>query len=104
MDGNQDLIANLKTTKSEVVVAQKLAEKSVGLLRKVEKENEVSLAEARRLVEEKVVLAADKKKAEEEVVWLRQELQDLQAGFAAQKENLEADYQKQVDDMFFYDY
>ena len=42
----------------------------------------------------------DKKKAEKETTRLRQELQDLQAGFAVQK----VDYQKQVDDMFFYDY
>ena len=35
---------------------------------------------------------------------MRQELQDLRAGFASQKEDLEVHYQKQVDDMFLYDY
>lgn len=35
---------------------------------------------------------------------MRQELQDLQAGFDTQKESLEANDQKQVDDMFFYGY
>ena len=34
VDGNKDLFANLETAKSEVVVAQKLAKESVGLLRK----------------------------------------------------------------------
>ena len=49
-------------------------------------------------------MAADKEKAEEEVARLRQKLQDLRAGFATQKEDLKVDYQKQVDDMFFYGY
>lgn len=31
-------------------------------------------------------------------------MEELQAGFAAQKEELEGEYQKQVDDMFFFDY
>ncbi|KAL6340063.1 hypothetical protein AAG906_038898 [Vitis piasezkii] len=54
MDGNEDFLASLETTKSEAAAAQKLAEEGVG--------------------------------------------------FATQKEDLEADYQNQVDDMFFYDY
>lgn len=49
-------------------------------------------------------MATYKKKAKEEAAQLRQELQDLRVGFAAQKEDFEADYQKQVEDMFFYDY
>ena len=35
---------------------------------------------------------------------LRHELQDLRVGFAAWKEDLEVDYQKQVDDIFLYEY
>ena len=49
-------------------------------------------------------MVVEKETAEKETAWLRQELQDLQTGFAAQKEDLEADHQKQVDDMFFYGY
>lgn len=45
-----------------------------------------------------------KKKVKEEAKWLRQELQELQAGFSIQKEKLEVEYQKQMDNMFFYGY
>ena len=49
-------------------------------------------------------MEVSKKKIEEETERLKQELQDLQVGFATQKEQLEAEYQKQVDDMSFYGY
>lgn len=49
-------------------------------------------------------MAAKKEKTKEKFTRLRQELQDLRARFAAQNEDLETDYQKQVDDMFFYSY
>ena len=42
MDRNENLFANLETTKSEAPTAQELVEESVGLLRKVEKKKEVS--------------------------------------------------------------
>ena len=51
-------------------------------------------AEAYQLVEEKTIIAAENEKDKEEVVQLRWELQNLWAGFATQKEDLEADYQK----------
>ena len=35
---------------------------------------------------------------------LRQEMQELWIGFVVQKEELEGEYQKQVDDMFFFGY
>ena len=74
------------------------------MLRKVEKEKEASQVEAHRLVEEKMAMEAENEKIEEEIAQLRQELQDLRAGFAAQKKGLEVDYQKQVDDMLFCGY
>ena len=49
-------------------------------------------------------MAAKNKKAKEETTRLKRELQDLRIRFGAQKEDLEVDYQKQVDDMFFYGY
>ena len=76
MDGNEDLLANLETTKSEIVAAQELAEEGASLLRKVEEEKEASQAEARQLAEENAVMVAKKEQTEEEVVRLRQELQD----------------------------
>ena len=42
VDENEDFLANLKTTKSEVVAAQELAKEGVSLLRKAEKEKEAS--------------------------------------------------------------
>nr|CAN67980.1 hypothetical protein VITISV_005014 [Vitis vinifera] len=104
MDGSEDLRTNLETMKSEVVAYWKLVEEGTSLLRKVEEEKEAVQTNTRRLAEEKDAMAADKEKAEEKVTQLRQELQNLQAGFTTQKEALEADYQKQIDDMFFYYY
>lgn len=46
-------------------------------------------------------MEAGKKNAEREVGQLRQKLQE---GFAIKKEELKVEYQKRVDDMFFYGY
>ncbi|RVW39852.1 hypothetical protein CK203_083152 [Vitis vinifera] len=70
----------------------------------VEEEKKAFQAKTCRLVEEKATTVAEKEKTEEETAGLRQKLQDLWAGFATQKEDLEVNYQKQVDDMFFYGY
>ena len=104
MDGSEDLHARLKMIESKVVVARKLAKKGASLLRKAEEENEAAQAEACRLAEKKKTMEAGKKKAEEEAKWLRQELQELRVGFVVQEEKLEAEYQKQEDNMFFYGY
>ena len=45
-----------------------------------------------------------KKKTDEKSEQLKQELQELQVGFVVQKEESNAEYHKQVDDMFFYGY
>ena len=81
VDENEDLLANLEIVKSETVAAQELAKEGVGLLRKAEKEKNVSQVKACQLVEEKTIMAAEKEKVEEEVVRLRHELQDPRAGF-----------------------
>ena len=104
MDGNGELLTNLEMARSEVAATQKLAKEGAYLLRKVEKEKEASQVEAHRLVEEKMAMEAENEKIEEEIAQLRQELQDLRAGFAVQKKGLEVDYQKQVDDMLFCGY
>ena len=101
MDDSEDFCARLETIESEVVAAQKFVEEGVGLLRRTEEEKKAAQAKARQLAEKKETIAAGKKNAKEEAKRLRQE---LRAGFAIQKEELEAEYQKQVDDMFFYGY
>ena len=78
MDGNEELLADLETIKSKVATTRKLTKKGACLLRKVD--------------EKKANMVAKKENAKEETARLRQELQDLRAGFAAQKEDLEADY------------
>ena len=88
MDGNGELLVSLEMTKSEVDVARKLAEEGAYLLRKVDEENETYQAEACQLAEEKATMAIEKEKTKEKFTRLRQELQDLQAGFATQNEDL----------------
>ncbi|KAJ9678868.1 hypothetical protein PVL29_020918 [Vitis rotundifolia] len=60
--------------------------------------------EACQLAKDREVMEANKKKVEEEAEQLKQELQELRAGFILQKKELEGKYQKQVDDMFFFGY
>ena len=50
------------------------------------------------------MIEARYKKVEDDNKWLRQEMQELWVGFASQNEELEGEYQKQVNDMFFFDY
>lgn len=64
------------------------------MLRKVEEGNEVVELEALWLAKEREVMEAGKKKAKKEAEQLRQELQELQMGFAVQNEELKAEYQK----------
>ena len=50
------------------------------------------------------MIEARYKKVEDDNQWLRQEMQELWVGFVSQNEELEGEYQKQVNDMFFFDY
>ena len=104
MDESEDLRTSLETMKSEVVAAWNLVEEGTDLLRKADEENKAVQTNTRRLAEEKDAMATNNEKTEEEAAQLKQELQDLQVGFTMQKEALEATYQNQVDDMFFYGY
>lgn len=74
MDMNEDLLANLETTKSEAIAAQEFTQESVDLLRKTKEEKEKSQAETHRLDEEKVAMVVEKEKTKEKVVRLRLEL------------------------------
>lgn len=85
MDGSEDLLASLETTKSETAIAWKLAKEGVDLLRKAKEEKKVVQAKARRLAEEKEVMAVDKKKVEKKVAQLRQKLQDLRVDLSLRR-------------------
>ena len=104
MDENEELQVGLETAKSEATTAWKLVEEGACLLRKVGDDKEASQTKDRWLDEEKTTITVKKEKTEDETIRLRWELQDLRAGFVAQKKDLETDYQKQVNDMFLYDY
>lgn len=64
----------------------------------------VAKAEAYRMGEEKEVAKAKCKGLEQEKYQLMKELEELRAGFSAKKEALIEDYQKQVDQIFFFGY
>lgn len=54
--------------------------------------------------EEEETTEAKCKNAEQKNEWLKKELKELRVGFATQKKELRGEYQKQVDDMFFFGY
>lgn len=60
--------------KGELIIAQKVVDEGVGLLRKVKEEKEAIEAKAHQLMEEREMMEASKKKVEKEVERLRQEL------------------------------
>ena len=74
------------------------------LLNKVDEEMKVAKAEAYRMGEEKEVTEAKCKGLEQEKYQLMKELEELRAGFPVEKEALIKNYQKQVDQMFFFGY
>ena len=74
MDENEELIANLETTRSEATIAQKLAKQGAYLLRKVEREKKAFQAKTCQLVEENATMVAKKEKTEEETARLKQKL------------------------------
>ena len=118
LDNNEDLHAQLKRTESDLDGAQKTISDGGRLLKEIEEEREVAKAKARRMGEEKEVAKAKCKDMEQEKDHLRKDLEELQvasniqkkeleelrAGFAVEKEELKEDYQKQVDEMFFFGY
>ena len=104
MDDSKELRSKLKLVESELAAAQKTIDKVAESLRTVEGERETTNAEARQLREEGKTDEAQCKKTEQKNKWLKNEVEELQTGFAAQKEVLEGESQKQVDDMFFFGY
>lgn len=100
MDNNEELRSKLKMIQGELAAAVKGAE----LQRKVEEEKKATNAEACRLKEEGEAVKAKCKKAKQKNERLRKEIEELQVKFAAQNEELEGEYQKQADDIFFFGY
>lgn len=103
---------------SDLTIAQKAILDRGRLLKKAEKEKQAAKVEARRMGEGKKVIEAKYKDLEQEKYQMRKELeklqatsnmqrkelQDLRVRFTVKKEALTEDYQKQVDEMFFFGY
>ena len=104
MGGSEELRAKLKWVESDLAVAQKVAVDGAEAVRQAEGERKMTRAQASQLREERKAVEAKCKDAEQENGRLKKELEELRVGFAAQKKELEDEYQKQVDDMFFFGY
>lgn len=101
MADNEELRSKLAWVEGDLAVTQKAVADIAEQLRKAKEERKMTNVEARWLREEWEAAEAKCRNTEQENECLRKELEDLQAGFAAQKKELEGEYQKQVDDMFF---
>lgn len=73
-------------------------------MKKVEEERETTKAGTCWLSEEGETAEAKFRGAEQENERLKKEIEELRVRFTAQKKELEDEYQKQVDDMFFFGY
>ena len=115
---NEELCTQLEWVESDLVAAQKAIIDEGKLLKEAEEERQVAMTQACQVKEEREVVEAkckeveqekDQLKKELEELWVasnarKKELEELWARFATKKKKLEEDYQKQVDDMFFFNY
>ena len=100
MDDSEELRSKLRSVEGKLATSVE----RVRLLRKAEDERETTNVEAHRLKKEGEEAEAKCKKVEQENEQLRKEMKKLQAGRTTQKEELEGEYQKQVENMFFFSY
>ncbi|KAL6319831.1 hypothetical protein AAG906_036896 [Vitis piasezkii] len=90
LGGGEELRARLERVKTDLVAAQK--------------ERETICVEVDKLKKEGEAVEVKLKGAEQENSQLKKEKNELEVGFVAQKKELEAEYQKQVDEMYFFGY
>ncbi|KAJ9682519.1 hypothetical protein PVL29_018438 [Vitis rotundifolia] len=101
---SEELCTKRERAESDLAAAQKATTNEAEALIKAEKEKKTAKAEACQPRKERKAVEAKFKHAEQENDRLKKKLEELRARFAAQKKELEGEYQKQVDDMFFFDY
>ena len=104
MSSSEELCAKLERVESDLAAAQKVATKGAEALKLVEEKKKVIRAEVDMLRKEDKVVEAKFKEAKREITQLRKEMKELRVGFAAQKKELETKYQKQVDEMYLFNY
>ena len=100
----EELYIKLEQVEGDLAAAQKVIVEGVEALKLVEVEKESVHAEADWLREEGKTTKAKCKEVEQENTQLKKKLEELWAGFTDQKKELEEEFQKQVDEMFFYGY
>lgn len=102
-----DLAAAQKVA-AEGVEALKLAEGKKEAIDtkadKIRKEGKVPEAKLKKVEQENVELKKEMEELWTRLVAWRKEIGELQTGFAAQKKQLETEYQKEVDEMYFFGY
>ena len=104
IDSDEELNAQLRRVESKLAVARKVITDGERLLNETDEEKQVAKVETRRMGEEKEAAEAKWKNTEHEMDQLKKELEELWAGFTTEKNELEKDYQKQVDEIFFFGY
>lgn len=104
MDCQKELLVKLKIAKAAKATAQNAAVERVGLLRKIELNNDMLQVKIHQLKLDMATIESSKVKAEEKGAQLKWKLERTMSGFAKEKKELEAVYQQKMDDMFFYVY
>lgn len=110
MDGSEELHSKLERAENKLAAAQKVVasrEASVvedKSLRKAGEERKAANTETHYLRDEREAVEAKYKKVEQENKRLKKKMEEVQVGFAAQNEELKGEYQRWVNDMFFFGY
>lgn len=104
MSGSEELRAKLEQVESDLATTKKTPADGAKALKLVEGEKEAIRAESEWLRKKGKVVEAKCKGVKQENVQLKKEIEELQARFVTQRKELEEEYQKQVDKMYFYGY
>lgn len=89
LDGSEELRVKLERVEADLAAAQKAVADGAEALKLVEKENGAIHAKADRLKEKEKAMEAKFKGAEQENSQLRRGVEELRAGFSAQKKEVE---------------
>nr|CAN68572.1 hypothetical protein VITISV_023885 [Vitis vinifera] len=118
IDNNEELRVQLVRVESELIAVRKVIADAKKLLKELEEMMEATKVEACQNEKENEAAEAKCKDADQEIDQLKKELEELRVSseakrkeleelwsrFTIEKRELEEDYQKQVDEMFFFGY
>lgn len=103
LSGSEEVCDKLEQVESDLATTQKAAANETEALKLAEGEKKEICVEMDRLRKEGRAIEAKCKEVKQENAQLKKKLEELRVEFAAQRKELE-EYQKQVDEMYFYDY